>query len=341
MLKQSSVAGMCWRAAVCLLATTLVSGALWAQSEPQAKDDQSESSVGTMKVQVDVVNVFFNVKDKKGLLIPNLKKEDFEISEDGKPQTIKYFAAETDQPLTMGILVDTSPSQTRVLPMEQEVGAAFLDQVLRKKDLAFLIGFDADVDLLQDFTNNVRELRTALNKTHIGGGGSPGGGVPGIGQGPIPNRDPCCTHLYDAVYLAAKDRLGSEVGRKAMIILTDGEDEGSKVRPREAIEAAQKADAMVYVLLIADRGFYAGLYGGDREMKTLAEETGGRVIEVGNKMEKLKQAFDQISAELRSQYNIGYMPTNTAHDGSYRKIEVRPKGGYKVQARRGYYAPAR
>ena len=339
MLKRSTAAGAYCSALVCVTLLLLLPCILAAQTP---RNEQNEDAVGTLKVQVDVVNVFFNVKDKKGLLIPNLTKDEFEISEDGKPQTIKYFAADTDQPLTLGILIDTSPSQTRVLPMEQEVGAAFLNQVLRKKDLAFLISFDADVDLLQDFTNDARELRVAMNRTKIGGGSPQGGisNVPGIGQGPIPaGHDACCTHLYDAVYLAAKDRLGTEVGRKAMIILTDGEDEGSRTKPREAMEAAQKADAMVYVLLIADRGMYQGFGAG--EMKKLAEETGGRVIEVGNKFDKLKQAFDQISAELRSQYNLGYTPTNTQHDGSYRKIEVKSKQGYRVQARRGYYALAR
>lgn len=339
MLKRSTDAGANCSALLCVTLLVLLPCVLEAQTP---HNDQNEDTVGTLKVQVDVVNVFFNVKDKKGLLIPNLTKDEFEVFEDGKPQTIKYFAAETDQPLTLGILIDTSPSQTRVLPMEQEVGAAFLNQVLRKKDLAFLISFDADVDLLQDFTNDARELRVAMNRTKIGGGSPQGGisNIPGVGQGPIPaGHDACCTHLYDAVYLAAKDRLSTEVGRKAMIILTDGEDEGSRTRPREAMEAAQKADAMVYVLLIADRGMYQGF--GSGEMKKLAEETGGRVIEVGNKFDKLKQAFDQISAELRSQYNIGYTPTNTKHDGTYRKIEVRSKQAYRVQARRGYYALAR
>jgi len=339
-LKRSTVAGTGWCALFYVAVLVLLPSSLAAQAP---RDEQNESA-GTLKVQVDVVNVFFNVKDKKGLLIPGLGKDEFEISEDGRPQTIKYFAADTDQPLTLGILIDTSPSQTRVLPMEQEVGASFLNHVLRKKDLAFVISFDAEVDLLQDFTNDPRELRVALNKTKIGGGSPQGGwGVPGVGQGPVPaGRDACCTHLYDAVYLAASDRLSAEVGRKAMILLTDGEDEGSKLKPREAMEAAQKADTMVYVLLIADRGFHGMYQGfGAGEMKKLAEETGGRVIEVGNKFDKLKEAFDQISAELRSQYNIGYTPTNTAHDGSYRKIEVRSKQGYRVQARHGYYALAK
>jgi VWFA-related protein len=150
--------------------------------------------------------------------------------------------------------------------------------------------------------------------------------------------------LYDAVYLAAHDELSKEVGRKAMILLTDGQDEGSQLKINDAIEAAQKADTICYVLLIADRGFYGmmGGYSGDREMKKLTEETGGRVISVGNKPEKLREAFDQVSKELRSQYNIGYTPTNARRDGTFRKVEIRTKDkNYKVQARSGYYALAK
>ena len=156
----------------------------------------------TLKVNVDVVQLFFNVKDKKNGLIPNLTKDDFEVYEDGKPQTIKYFAANSDLPLTLGILIDTSPSQQRVLGMEQEVGGAFLSQILRDKDLAFVISFDADANLLQDFTNSAHLLKPALNNTHINGGTGGGGGIAGMGGGPVPtmNRG-CCTMLYDAVYL--------------------------------------------------------------------------------------------------------------------------------------------
>jgi VWFA-related protein len=151
------------------------------------------------------------------------------------------------------------------------------------------------------------------------------------------------TVLYDAVYLSAHDMLAKEVGRKAMILLTDGEDEGSKLKIRDAIEAAQKADAIVYVLLCADRGGYYSMgmsYSGEGEMRKLTEATGGRVINVGNKFDKLKEAFDQISAELRSQYNIGYTSTNTVLDGGYRKLEIKSKQGYKIQTRAGYYAMA-
>jgi VWFA-related protein len=306
------------------------------------KDTMDDQSLATFKVSVDVVNVFFNVKDKHGLLLPNLTKNDFEVFEDSKPQTIKYFAAEADQPLTLGLLIDTSVSQTRVLPMEKEVGGAFLRDVLRKKDLAFVISFDVNVDLLQDYTNSDRDLRAAMNRTRINGGGGGGvTGIPGMGGGPVPTANPRGTLLYDAIYLASNDKLRSEVGRKAMIILTDGEDQGSQMSIRDAVEAAQKADAMVYVLLIADRGFYGGTFGGDREMRKLCEETGGRMIEVGNKMDKLQQAFNQISQELRSQYNIGYTPTNSKRDGTFRKVDIRTKQGYKVQARRGYYALSR
>jgi VWFA-related protein len=306
------------------------------QSQTPADQDQS---LETLKVQVNVVQLFFNVKDKKGALIPSQKKEDFEIFEDGKPQTIKYFTAESNLPLTLGILIDSSGSQMRVLEMEKEVGGAFLSQILREKDEAFVIDFDVNIDLLQDFTNDVHRLKAALNKARVNTGGG-GGSLPGLGGGPIPTGTPRGTLLYDAVYLAAHDQLAHEVGRKAMILLTDGEDQGSQLRIRDAIEAAQKSDSICYVILIADRGFYGFGYSGDSEMKKLAGETGGRVIEVGNKMEKLKEAFDQIANELRSQYNLGYTPTNSAQDGTFRKIEVRSKQGYKVQTRSGYYAIA-
>lgn len=310
------------------------------RDQTSTQNQDQDQTVETLKVRVNVVQLFFNVKDKKGALIPNQTRDDFELSEDGKPQTIKYFTAESNLPLTLGILIDSSGSQERVLGMEKEVGGAFLADVLREKDEAFVIGFDVNVDLLQDFTNDVRRLKSALNKAKINTGGS-STGIPGLGGGPVPTSNPRGTLLYDAVYLAAHDELAHEVGRKAMILLTDGEDQGSQLRIRDAIEAAQKSDSICYVLLIADRGFYGGFgYSGDSEMKKLANETGGRVIEVGNKMDKLKEAFDQIARELRSQYNVGYTPTNSTQDGSFRKIELKSKQGYKIQTRSGYYAIA-
>src|SRR5271165_5000109 len=308
-----------------------------AQSQQQSQQPANEEPLQTFTAEVNVVNLFYNVKDKHGMLIPNLTKDDFSVLEDGKPQTIKYFSAESNQPLTLGIMIDTSASQTRVLTIEQEACATFLRQVLRQKDLAFVINFDTDVNLDQDFTNNVRDLTRALNKMQINAG--MGGGPPGLGGGPIPTT-PRGTLLYDAIYLGADEKLKNEVGRKAMIIFTDGEDQGSRLKIHDAIEAAQKADTICYVILIADRGFYGGFgYSGDFEMRKLAEQTGGRMIEVGNKQDKLRQAFEQIQNELRSQYSIGYTPTNAKLDGSYRKIQIHPKNGdYKVQARQGYYA---
>jgi VWFA-related protein len=337
--------------AICLLSLAAVvvaraqSPAPPLQKQSDGQNQADDQSMGTLKVNVDVVQLFFNVKDKKGGLIPNLTKNDFQVLEDGKPQSIRYFAAESDLPLTLGILIDTSPSQGNVLQMEQEVGGSFLSQILREKDLAFVLSFDADVNLLQDFTSSSRQLRAALHDTHINGGTGGGGGIAGMGGGPVPTMSHgCCTMLYDAVYLASHDELAQQVGRKAMILLTDGEDDGSKLKIRDAIEAAQKSDSIVYVLLCADRGFYGGMggYSGEGEMKKLNQETGGRVINVGNKMDKLREAFDQIARELRSQYNIGYVPTNREKDGSFRKVEIRANnGGYKIQSRAGYYAIAR
>ena len=310
-----------------------------ASPSKQSEDDQKPSE--TLKVNVNVVQLFFNVKDKHGALIPNLTKNDFEIAEDGKPQTIKYFTAESNLPLTLGMMIDASGSQRNVIDMEKEVGGAFLRQILTDKDEAYVISFDITVDLLQDFTRDVHRLQTALNKAKVNVDYT-SGGVPGMGGGPVPQRgNSPGTLLYDAVYLSAHDMLSKEVGRKAMILLTDGQDEGSRLKIQDAIEAAQKADAIVYVLLCADRGFYGtfgGGYSGEGEMRRLTEQTGGRVINVGNKFDKLKDAFNQIAAELRSQYNIGYTPTNTKQDGTYRKIEIKNKENYKIQARAGYYA---
>ena len=308
------------------------------QSGGQQGDQQQPSE--TLKVNVNVVQLFFNVKDKHGALIPNLTKDDFQVFEDSKPQTIKYFTAESDLPLTLGILIDASGSQLRVLDMEKEVGGAFLKQVLTDKDEAYVMSFDVDSDLLQDFTRDVHRLQKALNGVKINTG-FVGAGLPGSGGGPVPISNPAGTVLYDAVYLSAHDMLSKETGRKAMILLTDGQDEGSKLKIQDAIEAAQKADAIVYVLLCADRGGYfsAGMgYSGEYDMKKLTEQTGGRVINVGNKFDKLKEAFDQVAAELRSQYNIGYTPSNASLDGGYRKLEIKNKQNYKIQARSGYYA---
>ena len=217
--------------------------------------------MATLKLQVNLVDIFFTVKDKQGNLVPHLTKADCSIAEDKEPQTLKTFVAETHLPLTLGILLDTSGSQDRVLPLEQEVGGQFLERVLDKKDEAFVLSFDVNVDLLQDYTNSARLLTRALDKAEINtAGGNGAGGIPGAGGGTIPTIGaPKGTLLYDAVYLASNEKMNQETGRKAMILLTDGEDEGSVHKIQDAIAAAQKSNVIVYTILIADRGSTAAL----------------------------------------------------------------------------------
>lgn len=305
-----------------------------ALAQDRAKD-KAQDQTPTFRTSVNLVNVFFTVKDKHGALIPNLSKDQFEVLEEGKPQTIKFFTAESNLPLTLGILIDSSQSMHLMLPEEKVVGADFFRKVITDKDLAFVISFDISVDLLQDLTSDIHLLRTGLDKARINVG-TGGGGFPGIGQGPFPtSAHPKGTLLYDAIYLGASDVLSKQVGRKAMVLLTDGNDQGSQLKLRDAIEAAQKADVICYVLLLHDPGYGPP---GSGEMRQVAEQTGGRVIEVNNP-DKIGDAFNQISNELRSQYSLGYTPANEKHDGTFRKIEVKSRDGYKVQARKGYYAP--
>lgn len=300
---------------------------------PSQQPAGSQQGDITIRKNVNLVNVYFSVKDHHGALIPNLSKDSFEVLENGKPQTIKYFSAETDLPLTLGLMIDSSGSMKRMLPEEKVVAADFLRQVIGEKDLAYIISFDISVDLLQDLTSDMRMLRAGLDKARINvGGGS--SGIPGLGQGPVPISHPKGTLLFDAVYLSAHDILSQQVGRKAMVILTDGEDFGSRLKLKEAIEAAQKADAICYVLLLSDPQYGSN----SRDMGQLSEQTGGRLINI-QRADKIGEAFRQISAELRSQYSLGYSSDDEKRDGGFRKIEIKSKDGHKVQARKGYYAP--
>jgi len=293
----------------------------------------------TLKVNVNLVNIYFSVRDHNGF-VTGLGKNDCQIAEDGKPQVIKNLTAEKNLPLTIGILLDTSGSQEHVLPLEQDSGARFLKEVLTPKDEAFLISFDVNVDLLADFTNSPRELERAMRKASINTASS-SAGIPGIGGGPMPTGNPRGTLLYDAVYLASHEKLDTQTGRKVLILLTDGGDQGSQETLKTATEAAQKANAIIYVVLIADHAFYGGFggaYNGAAQMESLARDTGGRVINVGNNGRKLEDAFDQISDELRTQYIASYTPVNKEADGKFRKIAMQCGKGMQVQARKGYYA---
>ncbi|MGH9804300.1 MAG: VWA domain-containing protein [Candidatus Acidiferrales bacterium] len=313
-----------------LLGTALISAALLtaAQAPPEPS--------ATLRIEVPVVNIYLTVKDRNGRLITDLTAEDFEVKEDGKIQEVRYFARETDRPVTMGLLVDTSISQQGVLPLEKEAASAFLRQVMRPIDLVLLITFDVNVDLLQDFTQEVERLERALGRARIN--------TP-VALGPFPqSQRRRGTALFDAVYLVSKQKLAGEVGRKAVIVLSDGVDAGSDVKEQDSLEAAQRSDTIIYSIGISDPDFYG--FGGDAGfgrgvLKKLAEETGGRAY-FPSKPEKLQEAFDQITQELRSQYSIGYAPTNRTRDGRFRKIEVKVKAkgrDLRVQARRGYYAP--
>ena len=302
---------------------------------PPAEQKPTEEAA-PIKVEVNVVNVFFTVRNKQNALVGNLTKDDFTVFEDGKKQDMRYFARETDLPFTMGLLIDVSPSQGNLIEIEKEAASQFFGAVLRPKDLAFLISFGGDTELLQDYTSSAKLLRASMNGLKVNAD------VGGLEPGPVPTiYNPKGTVLYDAVYLASHDELHGQVGRKALILITDGEDEGSHYKIRDAVEQAQKADAIIYSIEYVDRRFYyshGAFYGGDSALSQMSSETGGRVFRVDNK-HPLTDVFREIQDEMRSQYALAYTPTNRARDGSYRKIEIRPSSKeYKVQARKGYYA---
>jgi VWFA-related protein len=310
------------------------------KSKAKPQDDVIRDASQTLKVDVNLVDIYFSARDHNGF-VSGLRKDECQLFEENKLQTIKNLTAEKNLPLTIGILLDTSGSQEHVLPLEKESGERFLKEVITAKDEAFLISFDVNVDLLADFTNSPRELSRALEKTSINAASS-SAGIPGIGGGPMPTGNPRGTLLYDAVYLASHDKLNSQAGRKIIVMLTDGGDQGSQETLKSATEAAQKSNAIIYVILIADRQFQSGYgpFSGAGAMRQLAADTGGRVIDVGSNGRKLEDAFDQIQDELRTQYLASYTPENKTADGKFRKIKLDCGKGLDIQARKGYYAIA-
>lgn len=325
-------------AAVCSL---FVSGADQKKSTtpavPPAAQNQTAAASDNeplLKVDVDLVSILYSVRDKKNALIPNLTQQDFTIFEDGKQQTIRNFTRETDLPLTIGLLVDVSRSQENLIGVERQAASKFFAQVLKPKDMAFLISFGSEAELLQDSTNSARLLTSALDQLRLSTS------LAGMGPnpGPVPTSRIKGTILFDSVYLAANEKLKGEVGRKAIVIISDGVDQGSQYDVKQAIEAAQKADAIVYCIEYADSAFYGFGGGGAGVMKRMSEETGGRLFRVDRK-HSLQDIFEEIQNEMRSQYALTYTPTNATRDGSFRRIEIRPTNkDLKVQARRGYYA---
>jgi VWFA-related protein len=335
------------------------------QSQQQAPP-QSQSKIST---EVKLVTVYAAVRDKHGKIIPNLNQSDFALQEDTHPQTIKYFARESDLPLTLGLLVDTSMSQRRVLDQEKSASYSFFDHILREdKDKAFLIHFDREVELLQDLTASREKLRAALelvdtpeftNTRGSGGGGGPGGSGRGHGGGG--------TLLYDSIYLASNELMKKQQGRKALIILTDGVDHGSKESLNTAIASAQRADTAVYSILFADedaygsygRGGYGGHGGyggggmgrggpgrypqqvhpdGKKVLERISKETGGQLFEVKKKL-SIEQIYAMIEEELRNQYSLAYTPDRPSADSTYHLIHVTVnQKDLIVQAREGYYS---
>jgi len=302
----------------------------------------------TFATGVNVVSVLASVRDKQGHYVRDLGQDDFELREDGRLQQIRYFSRQTDAALTLGMLVDTSLSQRRVLDEERNAGREFLLQVLRPaKDSAFLIRFDVEVELTQDSTNSLTTLDKALNSLDVprARAGRGRGVATGIG-----------TLLYDAVFLAADEVLKKLEGRKAIILLSDGDDHGSKISLARAVETTQKADTSVYAIHIFDengglaRGFGGAARGrrrtparrresiGQKVLLQIAEETGGRYFDVTDK-KPLDVVYREIEEELRNQYSLGYVSDRPAPSAEFRKIAIVSKRkGLTVQARNGYYA---
>jgi VWFA-related protein len=363
------------------LISTLVVGPAYGQ-------DANGQSVTTMSVDVKVVTLPVTVRDKHGQIVRNLTKDDFVLQEDGRPQVIKYFTQDTNLPLTLGLLVDTSLSQRNVLDQERNASKVFLDQMLTDaKDKAFLIHFDREVELLQDLTSSREKLQAGLEllrtpqlEHHGGASSDPQSSdpqsSPGSGSGqPHMNRG-AGTLLYDAIYLASNEVMKKQQGRKALIVLTDGDDRGSKESLQSAIEAAQRADTVVYSILFADKGQDNNDFGhqgggmgrhgggfpgggwpggggagrgggrypqearadGKKILDQISKETGGRLYEVSKK-QAIDQIYDSIAEELRTQYNLGYTPDKANAETGYRKISlVAKQKDLVVQTRDGYYA---
>jgi Ca-activated chloride channel family protein len=275
----------------------------------------------TYRVRVDLVNVLCSVFNKDtNSFVTSLMQEDFTVYEDGKKQNIENFSREIDIPLTLAMLIDTSGSVNPKLQFEQEAAVNFFQTILRENDRAMLVEFDTGITLRQDFTNDPNKLAGEINSLKAGGMG---------------------TKLYDAIYRSCDEKLIRETGRKAIIILSDGQDEHSSHTLRQATEMALRAEAMIFAISVSKGGFFgaSGDTEGDKVLEDLVKETGGRVF-FPFKVEELYDNFRQIDQELRSQYSIGYTSTNSEKDGKYRKIEIKIEdGGFKLNYSKGYYAP--
>lgn len=289
-------------------------------STSASSNNADNDPVLTITKRVNEVNVLFIATDRHGKFVRNLTQSDFSYLDDHKPpQAILNFRRETDLPLQLGLLIDTSGSVHSRFDFEQEAAVGFLQHVLRPGyDKAFVMGFNTDDQVTQDFTDNVRLLETGVSSLKNGGG----------------------TALYDAIYRACKEKLAKVQSdrpvRRALIVVSDGEDNQSQVTRAQAVEMAQRAEVLIYAISTDDSGL---ILRGDKVLQQLADATGGRAF-FPFKMKDIKNSFSAIEDELRSQYIVSYRPADFNPDGRYRSIEITAlKKDFQVRARKGYYAP--
>jgi VWFA-related protein len=286
---------------------------------------QTPSAPGTGERRL--TTIFFNVRDSQNALIGNLSKDDFQISEDNRLQNIKNFRAQTGVPLALCVIIETSSRQTALLEMEKMALAQFL-ATIHSPNSACLVSFGAESTLEQGLTGNAARIGRSLTLLRNPSIPSP---PPGSQAGHAP-----VAAIYDAIYAASDEILANEAARKAIVVFINGPDRGSRMQFRNTTDAAQKADSMVYVVLIAKEDQQGS---NQEDLRRMAEETGGRFFPLPDDLDKLKQTLDRIGEELRNQYEIDFQSSNPRQDGRFRRIEIKAKGNYNVFARKGYYAP--
>jgi VWFA-related protein len=314
---------------------------------PRNREEVPQDSDEVIKVETNLTNIFFTAADKNRRFITNLKAEDIRVLEDGEAQEIFTFQQNIDLPLSLAILIDTSASEERTLPDEKEAARAFLENLLRpNKDEAAVVSFTGETTLEQGFSGNIERLRRAIDRVEfVPPSGYIGGGVVVNGTPPISGTNQSLagsTAIWDAVWATSEELMSSsaEHTRRAIILLTDGDDTSSRMKMHEAIERAQKADALIYAIGIGDRYSFNVNEGA---LRKIAEQTGGRAYFPRHERD-LRDSFAQIQRDLREQYLVAYSPKNKARDGSYRKIEIEivnpdlRQQNLKLNYRAGYFA---
>ena len=314
---------------------------------PRPTDEVPQDSDEVVKVETNLTNLFFTAADKSRRFVNTLKAEDIRVLEDGQPQEIFTFQQNIDLPLSIAILIDTSISEERTLPDEKVAARAFLEAVIRPaKDEAAILSFTGETTLEQGFTGSIPRLSRAIDRVEfVPPSGYVGGGVIVNGTPPISGTNQSLagsTAIWDAVWATSEELVSTsaEHTRRAIILLTDGEDTSSHMKMHEAIERAQKADAFIYAIGIGDR-YIANV--DESSLRKIAEQTGGRAY-FPKREQDLRDAFAQIQRDLREQYLVAYSPSNKSRDGSYRRIEIQlvnpelKQQNLKLNYRSGYFA---